>query len=70
MATNIQRGNAHRLTVTLDRFAVDKRTVHLIAQSLHYLPEQLEQDMHDIRSYLFELEKKIEEYGENNEAPD
>ena len=57
------KGNAHRLAVVLDQYAEDKRTVQMLAHYLHYLPEQLEKDMHDLRAYLRDLERKIDELG-------
>lgn len=59
----LRKDNARRLAAILDRYAEDRHTVDMLAHYLNYLPEQLGQDMHDIRDYLKELERKIVELG-------
>lgn len=52
-----QVSDAKRLAVTLDQYADDPATVQRLAAALHYMPEQLREDMHTLYSYLRELEE-------------
>ena len=52
-----QVSDAKRLAVTLDQYADDPATVKKLAAALHYMPEQLREDMRTLYSYLRELEE-------------
>lgn len=56
MTTDQQRADALRLAVTLERFAEDPATVQRLASALHYLPDQLRQDMQAVYAYIKALE--------------
>lgn len=58
---NKQVSDAKRLAVVLDQYADDPATVQRLAQSLHYMPDQLREDMHTLYDYLRELESKVNE---------
>lgn len=45
---NKQVSDAKRLAVVLDQYADDPATVQRLAQSLHYMPDQLREDMHTL----------------------
>ena len=47
---NKQVSDAKRLAVVLDQYADDPATVQRLAQSLHYMPDQLREDMHTLYS--------------------
>lgn len=51
-----QVSDAKRLAVLLDQYADDLATVQRIAAALHYMPEQLQIDMHTLYNYIRELE--------------
>ena len=51
-----QVSDAKRLAVLLDQYADDPATVQRIAAALHYMPEQLQIDMHTLYNYIRELE--------------
>ena len=55
--TNKQISDAKRLAVTLDQYADDPATVKRLAATLHYMPEQLREDMHTLYEYVRELER-------------
>ena len=57
---NKQVSDAKRLAVVLDQYADDPSTVQRLAQSLHYMPDQLCEDMHTLYDYLRELESSID----------
>lgn len=57
---NIERGNAHRLAITLKQMAEDESIVKALAHYLHYNENQLKQDMKDIDSYIDRLESEGE----------
>lgn len=52
-----QVSDAKRLAVTLDQYADDLATVQKLAAALHYMPEQLREDMRTLYKYLRELEE-------------
>lgn len=52
-----QVSDAKRLAVTLDQYADDPATVKRLAATLHYIPEQLREDMHTLYEYVRELER-------------
>lgn len=52
------RGNAHRLAVTLRQFSEDANAVNQLARILHYMPEQLQEDMEAIDVYISQLERE------------
>lgn len=52
-----QISDAKRLAVTLDQYADDPATVKRLAATLHYMPEQLREDMHTLYEYVRELER-------------
>lgn len=52
-----QVSDAKRLAVTLDQYADDPATVRKLAAALHYMPEQLREDMRTLYEYLRELEE-------------
>lgn len=52
-----QVSDAKRLAVTLDQYADDPATVQKLAAALHYIPEQLREDMRILYKYLRELEE-------------
>lgn len=52
-----QVSDAKRLAVTLDQYADDPATVRKLAAALHYMPEQLREDMRTLYKYLRELEE-------------
>ena len=52
-----QVSDAKRLAVTLDQYADDPTTVKKLAAALHYMPEQLREDMRTLYEYLRELEE-------------
>ncbi|MBQ1371628.1 MAG: hypothetical protein IIY70_01735 [Oscillospiraceae bacterium] len=52
-----QVSDAKRLAVTLDQYADDPATVKRLAATLHYMPEQLREDMHTLYEYVRELER-------------
>lgn len=54
------KGNAHRLACTLKQFSEDKRAVQVLANILHYIPEQLQEDMEAVEQYINQLEKQDE----------
>ena len=49
--------NAHRLASALNRFSGDGYVIAVLAHYLHYVPEQLEEDMKDIAHYIKRLEE-------------
>lgn len=53
------KGNAHRLAYTLYQFAEDTNTINQLARLLHYMPEQLKEDMEAVHKYLNQLEKEV-----------
>ena len=55
--TDKQMSDAKRLAVTLDQYADDPATVKRLAATLHYMPEQLREDMHTLYEYVRELER-------------
>ena len=55
--TDKQISDAKRLVVTLDQYADDPATVKRLAATLHYIPEQLREDMHTLYEYVRELER-------------
>lgn len=55
------KGNAHRLALTLSQFAEDTNTINQLARLLHYLPEQLQEDMEAVYKYIRDLERGHEE---------
>lgn len=55
------KGNAHRLALTLSQFAEDTNTINQLARLLHYMPEQLQEDMEAIHRYIMDLERENEE---------
>ena len=52
-----QISDAKRLIVTLNQYADDTAAVKRLAAVLHYMPEQLREDMRTLYSYLRELEE-------------
>ena len=52
-----QVSDAKRLAVTLDQYAADPATVKRLAATLHYMPDQLREDMHTLYEYVRELER-------------
>lgn len=52
-----QVSDAKRLAVTLDQYADDPATVKRLAATMHYMPEQLREDMHTLYEYVCELER-------------
>lgn len=52
-----QVSDAKRLAVTLDQYADDPATVKRLAAALHYMPDQLREDMHTLYEYVRELER-------------
>ena len=52
-----QVSDAKRLAVTLDQYADDPAAVQKLAAALHYMPDQLREDMRTLYSYLRELEE-------------
>ena len=55
--TDKQISDAKRLAVTLDQYADDPATVKRLSATLHYMPEQLREDMHTLYEYVRELER-------------
>lgn len=51
------KNNAMRLGFSLDCISEDSRAIHLLANILHYEPEQLKTDCHDIWKYLQQANK-------------
>lgn len=45
--------NAARLAFALYQYHADKHTVKVLAEYLHYIPEQLEKDMKDIHEFVY-----------------
>ena len=56
------KDNAHRLASVLNDYSDDKSVITALARYLHYIPEQLAEDMKDVRQYI----KRLEE-GASNE---
>lgn len=52
-----QVSDAKRLAVTLDQYADDPAAVQKLAAALHYMPDQLREDMRTLYSYLRELDE-------------
>ena len=53
-----QVSDAKRLAVTLDQYADDPATVKRLAATLHYMPEQLREDIHDSANPAFQRYRK------------
>lgn len=51
------KGNAQRLASVLESYSEDKNVIKALAYYLHYVPEQLAEDMKDVRQYIKRLEE-------------
>ena len=50
------KDNAHRLASVLNDYSDNKDVVTALAHYLNYIPEQLAEDMKDVRRYIKRLE--------------
>lgn len=53
------KDNAQRLASVLESYSEDKNVIAALAHYLHYVPEQLSEDMKDVRRYIKRLEKNL-----------
>lgn len=53
------KGNANRLAYTLYQFSEDDRVIKQLATLLHYMPDQLKEDMNAVFTYINRLEKEV-----------
>lgn len=53
------KDNAHRLASVLEAYSDDKNVITALAHYLHYVPEQLTEDMKDVRQYIKRLEEGV-----------
>jgi len=51
------KDNARRLASVLESFSEDPQRVKALAYYLNYIPEQLAEDMKDLRQYIKRLEE-------------
>lgn len=59
------KDNARRLASVLYSYSEDPQRVKALAHYLNYIPEQLAEDMKDLRSYIDRLEEEKEGGVEN-----
>lgn len=53
------KDNAHRLANVLESCTDDKNTIQALAHYLNYVPEQLTEDMKDLKQYIKRLEENL-----------
>jgi hypothetical protein len=51
------KDNAKRLANVLESYSNDKNVIQALARYLHYVPDQLAEDMKDVKLYIKRLEE-------------